>query len=555
MENEAGSTSPPGSPPPGRSAFLVFLGSHLFSLTLAAVLTAGLAPSSAAAQAASSRSDTQSPERPAHGESSPAPSPTEKTSPTEQPGTGDRPTTSKAHTTGADAPARNPKSGAAQRSTEGEDPLIAVDDPMLEPVPPPNNVLHHWQNALARVRNRDPQLKRARAQIQAARGRARQALARALPKLTGNSNFNYHILRGQSTFNPNADNPIAMDPVPIPDPRWSLSGSLSLRVPLIDARSWYDHGTAKREIEQASLQAQDVERLVIGGLAESIVAVVTAERLAEVTRINLASALSSLELNKKRARLGAANAVDVLRAKREVTQTRAQLIQADESLRQARESLGLALGDSEAWGVTPEIKLDQLRADARSTCQRNEELEERADIKAAQKSVKIAKRNAQSVDYSYLPTLDAESRLYANSIPGATATRNGVTWTIGAVLTWTLYNGGQRYGEKTTHEALLQSAKMDRVDATRQAKIEVERALRGVSVAESRLKISRSTHEVAAQNARLARIRFVNGTGSSFDMIQTQSASQEARIDVTVKEFELLRAQIAAFLAMASCDI
>ncbi len=441
-------------------------------------------------------------------------------------------------------PSPPPAPGADPR-----DPFIPVDDPMLAPVPAADNIIDKWQDALARIRSQSPDLLRAHYQVEVARGRARQALSRSLPTLTATGNANLHILQGTG-FNINT----LMDG-PIPDPRGNLSANINLRVPLISVRNWYDHGTAKRQIQQAQLQADDRERLVVGGLAESILSVVTAERLAEVTRVNLASALSSLELNKRRARLGAANAVDVLRAEQQVATMRAQVIQSDETLRQARESLGIALGDSGAWGVTPDIKMDQLRADARATCSPNDDVEARPDMLAAKKGEEIARRNSRSVDYSYLPTLEAQSQLQGNTIPQATATRDGSQWTIGAVLSWNLYDGGQRYGEKTTNHALYESARVDVADARRRANLEVTQSLRSVQVAESRLSVAQKSYEIAAQNSRLARIRFVNGTGSSFDMIQTQGAAQEAGIDVTVKEFELLRAQIMAYLALASCDI
>ncbi len=80
-------------------------------------------------------------------------------------------------------------------------------------------------------------------------------------------------------------------------------------------------------------------------------------------------------------------------------------------------------------------------------------------------------------------------------------------------------------------------------------------AVRAVQVAESQLAVSNTSRDVALENARIAQLRFLNGTGTSFDMTETQGAARRAALDVTVKEFQLLRARIAAFLAMASCDI
>lgn len=434
---------------------------------------------------------------------------------------------------------------------KGSDPAITIDDPMLEPVPPPppKRTLSSWQEALKIVRTRSPDLTAAYAQIQVARGRARQALAPALPVVTSGSRLTHHLVQGFG-FNFNT-----LQPGPIPEPRSTFITDLTVRVPLLSARTWYDYGTAKKEIERARLQADDVERLVIGGLAESIVAVVTSERLSEVTRVNLAAALSTLELNRRRARLGAANAVDVLRAEQEVATSRSQVIQADENLRRAREALGLALGYPEGWGVTPAISLDQLRADARATCTQGESIARRPDIRAIRIGQKIAERNLEAVKYSYLPRIEATSVVSYNSNQQSTATREHYTWTMGGLITWDLYDGGMRYGERTSNEGLLRATRQDVVDAERNAKLQVTQAYRGVEVAQRSLEVAEKTREITADNARLSRIKFVNGTGTSFDMVQTQSAARQAELDVTVQQFELLQAQIAAFLALASCDI
>jgi hypothetical protein len=51
------------------------------------------------------------------------------------------------------------------------------------------------------------------------------------------------------------------------------------------------------------------------------------------------------------------------------------------------------------------------------------------------------------------------------------------------------------------------------------------------------------------------RIAFVQGQGNSFDLVDTARRLREAELDVAVKEFELVRAQIAALLSQASCRV
>jgi len=431
-------------------------------------------------------------------------------------------------------------------------PELEITDPMLEPPPAAEHQLRDWREALRMVRSNSATLHTARTQIAVARGQARQALAPALPFLTGTAQINRHLLLGEGVnfF----DDPLG-GPTTIPDPATTWNAGLNLTVPLLATKAWFDYGTAKELVNVRQLEAKDVERLMVGDVANAIIQVVTAERLAEVSRVSLRSALSNLELNRRRARLGSASAVDVLRMEQEVAQARAQVIATDETIRRAREALGLALGTSESWGVSPNVSLNALAEQARTSCTREESFEARLDIRAAEANVGIAERNVDSVDYLFVPTIDGVSSAYYWSNEDTTANREPITWTIGAVLTWNLYDGGLRYGTREVNQAQLSIAREQVTQLKRQVRVEVQQALRSIEVAEANLRVSTRAAEIARQSARFAQITFLNGTGTSFDMVDTARTLREAELDVTIKEFELLRARIAAFLALARCEV
>ena len=69
------------------------------------------------------------------------------------------------------------------------------------------------------------------------------------------------------------------------------------------------------------------------------------------------------------------------------------------------------------------------------------------------------------------------------------------------------------------------------------------------------LALAQSRRDTAQKGAELARTAFINGTGSSFDMIDTERRAREAEIDLAIKEFEVGRAQILSYLAQANCEI
>ena len=443
--------------------------------------------------------------------------------------------------------------------------LPQITDDLLAPAPPATNVLQSWREALRLLRQNSTTLRTLQAEQDVARAQAREALAPALPTLTGNASVTRQLLRGDGTFpnlqrtldnaraNPAANPQVAYDTGKIPDPATTWRAGLDLRVPLLDLAAWHNRGTALQQIEVTKLNSKSAERLSIAQVADAVVTAVTAERLAEVSRVSLESALSTLDLTKRRAQLGAASAIDVLRIEQEVSLSRSQVVSATDGVLRAREDLGAALGSAEPYGVTPNIRLDELANDAKSTC-RPADVMARADVRAAEASVGVAKRNEENVSKTYWPTVDAVSSLTYWS-PVSAINNEHVTWSVGGVLSWTLYDGGLRYATRDERSAQTRLASEQVTEAKRKARIEVTQAFRAVRSSEATLVVAAKTRELAAETARLTKVSYLNGSGTSFDLVDTARKLREAELDYTIKEFDVLRAKIAALLALATCDV
>jgi outer membrane protein TolC len=438
--------------------------------------------------------------------------------------------------------------------------LPQVTDDMLAPVPPATNVLQDWRDAVRLLRDNSTQLKSLRAQEDVQRAIARQALAPALPSLAAQAGVTRHLLRGDRSIAGYIPSPV--DPNvpqwtvgngPAPDPATSWQAGLNLRIPLLALPAWYNRETALRQVEVNQLNTKAAERVNAAVVADSIVAVVTAERLAEVSRISLESALSTLDLSKRRAALGAASNIDVLRIEQEVSLSRSQVVSANDGVLRARENLGAALGSPEPWGVTPAIRVDALADDAKSTC-RPADVLTRADVRAAQAQVGVSQRNESSVSRTYWPTIDAVSSLTYWS-PVSAINNEHVTWSVGGVLNWTLYDGGLRYAQREQRTAETRVFNEQLNEAKRRARFEVTQAFRSVRSSEATLAVAAKTRELAAETARLTKVSYVNGSATSFDLVDTARRLREAELDYTIKEFNVLRAKIAALLALSTCDV
>jgi multidrug efflux system outer membrane protein len=420
---------------------------------------------------------------------------------------------------------------------------------MLEPLELPAQVLGSWRQALSLMQSRSTSIATARAQIAEADARSRQTLSSSLPNISGSGSVTRNLLFATGTTVLNGG---GVTEVRLPYPATTWNAGVSFRQPVFDLRSWYDVTTSRKAVDAAAVSAEDVERQSLGSLADAIVTVITAERLADVTRVSLRSNLSALDLTQRRTRLGAASSVDVLRAEQEVASNRSDVIQADEAVRRARETLGLALGYPEGWGVAPNINVNGIAADAKAVCSLVATPEDRSDVRAAKLNVEVSERTAESVNYGLAPTVDVVSDFSYTTDPRSA---RPVLWSIGAVLTIPIYDGGRLGAEKDINVAGANIARQQLTDATRRARLQAVQAQRAIEVAEANFVVSRQARDIAEESARLSRIAFVHGTGTSFDLVDSAQRQRLAEIDVTIKEFEVVRARIAALLVLSNCSL
>jgi outer membrane protein TolC len=420
------------------------------------------------------------------------------------------------------------------------------NDAMLEPVPPAPHVVATWDEALSALRTRSTDLRIALDEIERSQGQWRQTLAASLPTLSAGGNVTSNLLRGQQSF----CGPTGCTTVTVPD-ALSYAGNLTLVQPVLAMRSWHALGTADAVRQAAELSAEDQKRLLTIALADAIVSVITAERVSEINRIGLRAALDRLSLAHRRVELGAGNLLDTVRAEQDVAVARSAVVSGDESLRRAREALGLALGRPEPWGVAADINLNGLEESARASCGQTESLEQRADIAAAQKDVDIAHRNIDDVWLQFWPTVNVVSIL--TGTPGPLASGLHEAWTIAGVLNVPLFDGGARYGALRDTRAQADQAVQRLEAARRTAIIQIEQARRNVSVAEDSRRVAEQSRDLARETERLSRIAFQAGSGTSLDLIESGRRLREAETQLAVQEYGVVEARIAALLALSRC--
>lgn len=423
---------------------------------------------------------------------------------------------------------------AAAPDAPPKPPAIVVDDPLLAPIAPAPKTLTSFREVLSLLSNQSTAQKIATLEIERAKGNKRQVLAAALPDVNGQASVSTSY--GGVEFS----TPVAQ-------------AQLTVSQPILAPRAWHAIGTAEKQIEGAKLNAEDTRRTAITSAATFIVAVVTAERVAEINRVGLRSALERLELTKRKKRLGSGTDLDIVRAEQDATSARGTLVSGDENLRKAREQLGQVFNSSDAYGVPASFSINDIEQALKSAC-RPEKPENRADVLVAKNDLAIAERGVTDVKLAYAPTASVSSTLAVTSNTNV-LNPNAGSWSISAVLSIPIWDGGARYGQAKIASVQVEEAKLRVQDATVGASIEGTQAQRAVTVADQSRAISERTRDLARETARLSQIAFESGAGTSLDLVDSGRTLRQAELDLALKELEVVRAKIAALLALSACTL
>jgi outer membrane protein TolC len=445
-----------------------------------------------------------------------------------------------------------PLTAAAQEAAPRPTELPAapsVDDPMLAPVAPPAVSIRAWDEALAHVRARSTDLKIAYEEVNRAEAQSRVALAATLPSvnLTGTATHNFVT---KDSFVPTG---IGTGRTVTSPTENFANGGLTVVQPLLALRAWHQIGTTQAIEDAAKLSVEDIKRTISLSVANAMVGAVTAERVAELNRVGFRTALERLSLTQRKRDLGgSATGLDVVRAQQDVEAARATLVSGDETLRVARESLGLALGLPKQVGVARDLDMASLEQATSSICRPAPSVEARADLALARARVEIADRNVTDVKYQFAPTLNAQSGVATTSIDSATTPQT--TWNVQAVLSVPLWEGGARYGALRDTRAQRTQAEQRLESLRRTATVQVEQARRGVSVAEQARKVAADARALAAETDRLTRVSYMEGRGTSLELVTAAAQLRQADINLALKEFDLVRARVLAALSLANCN-
>ncbi|MGC4114951.1 MAG: TolC family protein [Myxococcales bacterium] len=412
--------------------------------------------------------------------------------------------------------------------------------------------------ALKQLDSQSYTLAQARARTDEAKSVVRQAMSGFLPTAGVGVSYVRNNDSAILSFNPLFDAiegavPIKIDRSKAPkeqviQPLEAFTGSASIRVPLFAATPFLDWKAAKEAtgVSEASLEsvrlqlrAAVIQSAWWSGAAEEIAA--ASERALAIAQEHEKSAARNVEA-------GIAAPLSKLQAQTEVVRRESDVARTRADRERAWLAMGVLLGKSEpvrvAIAASPESK--PVDPDA----QIKDALGRRPEIRSYEASIRAGELQHDSALWRHAPQLSIGFSALISDVPFVTG--ENYAWKASADLTWTLYDGGFRYGKRDQAQAQIATAKA----ALEAQKVEIGQqvrdATRDVAVAEERLRLATRQKELAQEMYGTAKRSFDAGLASSLDVLDANDKLYQADVGLADARARLGMAKVALERATGS---
>ncbi len=383
-----------------------------------------------------------------------------------------------------------------------------TEEALLQGMPP--LVTMSLAEALAEVDRLNPSLEESRARAQAALGVVRQAAAPLLPTLQANGGY-YHNNLSVIIAAPTSSGvrKVYLQPLDA----WQAAGAV--RVPILSMESWYQLCSA-RDAALAAASATDATRLAVRtAVVQSAWVAWAGDEIVAASERAVQAAREQADSAQRQVDVGTAAPLTVLQARTSATRRESDLVQARSERARARIAVGVLLGRAAPVRIALPPSPAAMAYDVQALSREAEE--SRPELKASAAVVRSFEKQQAAALWRIAPTLSASGSASAQTVPYPTGDQAG--WRVTVDLTWTLYDGGWRYGKADQASAQASEARAAETETRLQILQEVQNAARDVEVARARLALADSERATAAEAAASARRGFKEGVTSSLDVL------------------------------------
>jgi len=387
--------------------------------------------------------------------------------------------------------------------------------------------------AVAAALKQNPQVTAARHEEDAAVQKTIAARSGLLPQVYASETYNHtnsplwafgtKLNQGviqSSDFNPDTLND--------PDPVDNFATALSMSWNLYDGgRTWGGWDQARQGEKIAAYALQRSQQQVMAQAAEAYIGLLLAVENHAVVVQALETARAHMKLVRDRFRAGLAVKSDVLRAQVRIADLEQQRLMAESQIQVAQAMLHAAMGQPDSGRIDPVTPIDQYPSTEGTLDQWIQQaLDQRLELKQIAAREVIAAKEISRARAGHYPSLALQGNYEINSEDFNDSHDN---YTVGAVLSMNLYSGSRISAQTAAAKSDLSKVKAMRRSLELGVRVETQRAFYQAQSAWKSIAVARQAVDQAEEGLRIVSNRYGGGLLTIVDLLDAQTALQQAR--------------------------
>jgi len=373
---------------------------------------------------------------------------------------------------------------------------------------------------------------RARLRVDNAEGQVVRARSAFLPSLSTG---------GTATFRPEADNQ---------GRNVTLGATGQLNQPLVNLSAIPSYSQSKSQLEAEREGSRQDLRVLAFDTARAFLQAKTSERLLEAAKQRVQRAKANQDNARARAEAGLASINDATRADLEVASASREVAQADGQVKRAYLQVAFLMGRPAVsrLGDTARVleaaektagKAHELAKDAEAR---------RPDIRAAEARSEAARKGAAEPLYRLAPTLNASANVRLT--PDALPTQPVADTTFLLNLSWTIFDGGARYGDRRSREAQARSTELEERLLKRGVAVEIGLALASLDAAREGYRVTGEVLAAATKNGQETEILYKQGLARAIELTTANAQRFDAEVSRATAKLQMEQAYLELRFAL-----
>lgn len=300
---------------------------------------------------------------------------------------------------------------------------------------------------------------------------------------------------------------------------------------------------AQTGLEISRLDRQSVENAMVASVIKAFYNCLAARDFQEISGESIKTVDAQLKVMELRYRAGSVLKSDVLSLRVRRAQSTEDLVRATNNYKLALAAMANLMGaDMDAdfrpvGGDEPTARIPVKYSQGLTMA-----LKLRPELGQARGRVVQARMALDQAKSGYLPTLDAQGRVYMDAEAPGDFETDKANWLAGLVLNWDVFSGMATRAQVRQAGARLQEMLAADKKATQAVQLDVKSAYLNHRAAQARLAVSRASVAQAEESLRLVKRQYDGGSATVTRYLEAELAWSQARMRASAAEYDQQKA-------------